>query len=169
MSVGHGGNESKHSGLEKLFILEWLQARLDDVADDYNRTSLGKDSLGNPETPVSIEVFDPYNTDMDFFVLVKANRPTFNETYKVYEGIYAEYHKRKLQATLLAQGKTVKEHEKKHKTDWKAKKNMSDQDYDTMKKKCFEYDDFHASISKTMMFYSIDQMAKLYGEERIYT
>jgi hypothetical protein len=159
VSVGHGGGESKHSGEEKLFILEYLEARLNDIVDDYNLNVVGED--------VSVEVYDPYNTEMDFFVIVKAKRDTFSKTLGVYEAIHKDYHTK----TMKPGGKEEK-FEKAWGKKWgwdfddPGKGAQNKQKFNDKKKDIFDYDKFHASTSKTMMLYSIDQMANLYGETR---
>ncbi len=153
MSVGHGGNDSKHTGLEKLFILEYLEAKFQAAVNWYNKNQL---KLGDLE--VSCQVFDPYNSGMDFFILVNTKgKENFSDTYAIYEKIHSYYQTMpKFEPTAFF-------------NDWTAY--LEEIHYPgglegMMGKTMDGFDRIHASSSQTISLYSIEQMAKFYGIER---
>ena len=61
MSVNHGGGYSKHPAWVKIALMELMELRLKDVARRTQGVYAGK-----------IKIYDPYTTDNDFHLVVKA-------------------------------------------------------------------------------------------------
>jgi hypothetical protein len=154
MSVGHGGDMSKHPAWVKVAILDFLQQRFSN-----QKVSMGK----------TISVFDPFNTDMDFFIY-------FNETtWEEYVGIYHNYYS----TANSPETKELAEHIAIKYDDYATKHGYPPGDiYIMIKKALSEYSKpetnnepineyfgtFNASKSKTFILYSVQNMINILQE-----
>ncbi|MFH2112767.1 MAG: hypothetical protein ABIJ47_16080 [Candidatus Bathyarchaeota archaeon] len=77
MSVGHGGEFSKHPANVKIAILRFIEARLKDAADYLEIPGITADN---------ITIYDPFTTDMDFFIFFK------DVGWENYLKIYSKYY-----------------------------------------------------------------------------
>ena len=76
MPVGHGGCMSKHTTWEKVIILELLERRL--------KWAVKKADV----PPEYVHVFDPFTTDMDFFIYFE--KVSWDQYLMIYRWYYDE-------------------------------------------------------------------------------
>lgn len=148
MSVGHGGHNSKHTGLEKLFVLEYLEAKFQDAVTWFNNTY--------PEAGgVECKIFNPYNTCHDFFILINTKgKENFSDTYRIYEEIHEEYQSEKPHYSV---------NYIQFQENWSSYLDYKGMKFNEMFNKTLGGDRLHASSSNTTLFYSIEQVAKFYA------
>jgi hypothetical protein len=146
MSVGHGGNNSKHTGLEKLFILEYLEAKFTDAVIKANKRG------------VHVQVFDPYNTSMDFFILLSTgNRKHFSDSFAIYELVHKEYQ-------LINDDDKNNKNINNFKVNW-VKALGSVTEYNKMRDATLgvDFGTIHASSSQTTLYFTASQVSEFYG------
>lgn len=139
MPVGHGGCMSKHPAWVKIAILEFLEARLKDAADALD---IGADK---------VHVWDPFTTEMDFYIFVDA---TWSDYLRIYALYYDESFKGPLQdklepdlPTKYAGGKYADK--------------IREAIYDMTREEDADRRIFNASTSKSEIFYTIEQMRNI--------
>jgi hypothetical protein len=148
MPVGHGGQMSKHPAWVKIIILEMLEERLKDAA--------AAAGIDNPDDVVW--VYDPFTTEMDFYIWLKVS-------WEKYLEIYSLYYKPDLKARLEEMGlrqsmERVSDKYADHPYYGKA--------MDVLKELDSSQQIFNASRSRTTIFYDIEQMKNilLHGNPR---
>ena len=160
MPVGHGGGMSRHPAWEKIAILELLEERL----------KIAAFAAGFSDTDV--HVYDPFSTDMDFFIW-------FKKDWKDYLKLYSKYYDRRLlddRKRLIERGYPIDSNQIESQLDpvgniVLAKYDKESPDYETRKtilikatNKIEEYDErriFNASTSKSAIYYSICEMKNI--------
>jgi hypothetical protein len=105
MAVGHGGDESKHPAWVKIAILEFIEARFKDIVEndqdlkdefrakliDYladcgvelSETEI-KSIVDKKVADYYVKVYDPFSTDMDFYIFFNVDWPKYLDLYHKY-------------------------------------------------------------------------------------
>ena len=137
MPVGHGGGMSSHPAWVKIAILELLEERLKVAAVE----------AGYSEDV--IHVFDPFTTDMDFYIMMDVD-------WEGYLKIYSKYYNRDLRTDPI---KSIVEKYPEDLPESIRIKSVNALQKAT--KLLEEYDEngiFNASTSKSVIFYTINDM-----------
>lgn len=143
MSVGHYGACSKHPPEVKIAILKYIKARLNEVTNDKETGLRARGLIG--EHSGVLGVYDPYNTEWDFHVVLKVDQDDPVKAWQEYLEITRAYFKD-------AMGPAATE----------AKKILNE--LLTAQGRQLEIDKvFNASHSKTEISYTIKQMKQIYG------
>jgi len=142
MPVCHRGCMSKHPAWVKIAILEFLEARLQDAAEDLG---IGANK---------VQVYDPFTTENDFYIIVDAS---WYDYLKIYAWYYDEGNKGSRQINLekVDPGPDIlTRYGAKYTT--RIRKAIYDYGPDAP-----ENELFNASTSKTEIFYTIGQMKRI--------
>jgi len=191
MAVGHGGDESKHPAWVKIAILEFIEARFKDIVEhdealknsyrekvratlnacefEFTDTQLNK-LVDNTVADYYVKVYDPFSTDMDFYIF-------FNVDWPKYLDLYHKYYKEdtpNIQTPERHLNAVFAKYDPESDIGklWKEKK---DTDHPIFRNKPLiekaiktkpdngEYIDevFNASRSKSVIFYTIQQMKNI--------
>jgi hypothetical protein len=143
MSVGHYGACSKHPPEVKIAILNYIETRLKEVIYDEEKGLRARRLIG--EHSGFLGVYDPYNTQWDFHVVLKVDQEDPVKAWQEYLEITRAYFKDEMGPDALEAKKILNE--------------LLDQC-----KQPLEIDKvFNASNSKTEISYTIKQMKQIYG------
>ena len=134
MPVGHSGSMSSHPAWVKIILLELIRERLLDAAAD----------LGIPAS--KIEVYDPFTTEMDFYLWL-------NVSWEDYLRIYSRYYSDDLKAREMDQKDRV--------VQMYANNSYLETALDVLKGLDKTQQIFNASTSRSTIFYTIDQMKRI--------
>jgi hypothetical protein len=146
MPVGHHGSMSKHPAWVKIAILEYLEARLKDAAD-HPDVDIGAEN---------VHVYDPFTTDMDFYIFVDASWSKYLKLYaKYYDQEFSGPRQKELEPDLPTK------YGEKYST--RINKAIYDIGPDDTNREIF-----NASKSKTEIFYTIQQMKNILELEEPY-
>ena len=138
MPVGHGGGMSSHPAWVKIAILELLEERLKVAAVE----------AGYSEDV--IHVFDPFTTDMDFYIMMDVD-------WEGYLKIYSKYYNRDLRTDPIKS--IVEKYPNKSKEEILAIKSVAALEKASILIEKYDEDKiFNASTSKSEIFYTIDEM-----------
>lgn len=138
MPVGHGGGMSSHPAWVKIAILELLEERLKVAAVE----------AGYSEDV--IHVFDPFTTDMDFYIRLDVD-------WDGYLKIYSKYYDRDLKTDAI-KNIVEKYHENDLPESIRRKSVAALEKASILIEKYDEDKIFNASTSKSEIFYTIDEM-----------
>jgi len=140
MPVGHGGGMSRHPAWVKIAILELLEERLKIAAVE----------AGYPEDV--IQVFDPFTTDMDFYIRLDVD-------WEGYLKIYSKYYDRDLKYDAIKN--IVAKYEKDLPKPIRRKSIAALEKASKLIEKYDEAGIFNASTSKSVIFYTINEMKNI--------
>ena len=133
MPVGHRGRMSSHPAWVKIIILELIEERLKEAAEDY----------GLPREVV--EVYDPFTTDNDFYLWLDVS-------WEEYLQVYSRYYNPELKSNAVS--RVAERYKTKHSKEFiKARDYIHD---DANEKKIF-----NASTSSSTIIYSIEDMKSI--------
>jgi hypothetical protein len=176
MPVGHGGDESKHPAWVKIAILEFIEARFkdivendDDLKDEFRAkliqyledcdVELSESEINRiVDAKVAdyyVKVYDPFSTEMDFYILFNVDWPKYLELYSKY---YSEDDP-KIKPASLHLSEVLDNYPSPHPIyalkpliEKAVRTTASIQVYDEV---------FNASRSKSVIFYTIQQMKNI--------
>ena len=137
MPVNHRGHMSKHPAWVKIAILEFLEARLKDAAEELD---IGAEK---------VHVYDPFTTEMDFHIFVNAS---WSDYLRLYSWYYDLENKGERQKTL--ESDLLTKYGAKYST------SISRAIYDVGPDD-LDREIFNASTSETMILYTIQQMKNI--------
>jgi hypothetical protein len=159
MSVGHGGGMSSHPTWVKLIILEMIEERIKDAAV----------LAGIPAKKA--RVYDPFNTDYDFYIWVEADWDVYREIYHWYYSDELpdalEYMKDNEDEPNSSEAKTRIEYKKENSvakrygTEENPYKKYYDEAVGVLSKMDKHLQVFNASKSDSTIFYDIKQMKRM--------
>lgn len=169
MAVGHGGDESKHPAWVKIGILEFIRTRFKEIVenDEALRASYiekineiltacnivltdeqMKDLVDLTIADYYVKVYDPFSTEMDFYIFFNVDWPKYLDLYHKYYEIDDVKSKLQLDAAL-------------DKLPSKIKNRYEDLITRAIVQTSGVDEVFNASRSKSVIFYTIEQMKNI--------